>query len=178
MVLLAISSPLPQRRLTDGRLRDMRQCCDPSSSASEIPFTCPQGNHRGRPVQLITLKSLLKPVALEQLEPQYEYRFCDRPECPVVYFSNQGNVFTTDDLKVPVFQKNNGNDVSVCYCFGWSRQRLQQELVATGHSTAIESITAHIQAQRCGCDVNNPQGSCCLKNVKQQLQQLQHPCDS
>lgn len=178
MVLLAISSPLPQRRLTDGRLRNMSQCCCPSSSASETSFKCPQGNHRGKPVQLITLKSLLTPAALERLEPHHEYRFCERPECPVVYFSNQGDAFTTNDLKVPVFQKDNGYDVSVCYCFGWSRQRLQQELVATGHSTAIESITAHIQAKRCGCDVNNPQGSCCLKNVKHVLHQLQRSCDS
>ena len=94
-------------------------------------------------MQLITLKSLLTPAALERLEPHHEYRFCERPECPVVYFSNQGDAFTTNDLKVPVFQKDNGYDVSVCYCFGWSRQRLQQELVATGHSTAIESITAY-----------------------------------
>lgn len=178
MVLLAISSSLPQRRLTDGRLRDMSQYCCPSSSAIETSFKCPEGNHRGKPVQLITLKSLLTPAALERLEPHHEYRFCDLPECPVVYFSNQGDTFTTNDLKVQVFQKDNGHDVFVCYCFGWSRQRLQQELIATGHSTAIASITAHIQAKRCGCDVNNPQGSCCLKNVKQQLQQLQRPCDS
>ena len=138
----------------------MSHYCCPSSPANETSFTCPRENNRGKPVQLITLKSLLKPAALERLEPQHEYRFCELPECPIVYFSNQGDTFTTDNLKVPVFQKDNGHDVSVCYCFGWSRQRLQHALTATGHSTAIESITAHIQAKRCGCEVNNPQGSC------------------
>ena len=149
----------------------MSQCCDPHSSANETSFTCPQDNNRGKSVPLITLKSLLKPFALERLDPQSDYRFCDKPKCPVVYFSNKGNTFITQDVEVPVFQKDNGNDVYVCYCFGWSRQRLQNELVTTGQSIAIESITTHIKAKRCGCEVNNPQGSCCLMNVKRTLQQ-------
>ena len=177
MVLLALSSPVPQTKLTIGSVSYMSQCCCPPSSANETSFTCPQGNNRGKPVQRITLKSLLRPSALERLEPQSDYRFCDTPECPVVYFSPQGDTFTTQDLKVPVFQKDNGNDVYVCYCFGWSRQRLQNELVTIGQSTAIDCITAHIKAKRCGCEVNNPQGSCCLINVKRTLQQIQQSCD-
>lgn len=142
--------------------------CSPALD-KEMLSRCPQNDNRGKPVQLITLKSLLKPSALERLEPASEYRFCETAECSVVYFSTIGDTFTIQDLKVPIFQKDNSADAPVCYCFGWSRQRLQNELALTGIGTAIESITAHIQAKRCGCEVNNPQGSCCLGNVRRAI---------
>ncbi|MBE7384606.1 MAG: hypothetical protein F6J95_024725 [Leptolyngbya sp. SIO1E4] len=77
----------------------MNPCCCPPASPNETSFTCPGENNRGKLVQLMTLKSLLTPPALERLEPQGDYRFCDAPNCPVVYFSNQGNTFTAEDLK-------------------------------------------------------------------------------
>nr|WP_272942629.1 hypothetical protein [Alicyclobacillus hesperidum] len=29
----------------------------------------------------------------------------------------------------------------------------------------VQYVTEQVQADRCGCEVNNPQGSCCLGNV-------------
>lgn len=40
-----------------------------------------------------------------------------------------------------------------------------QELEETGRTTALKEITIHTKAGRCGCEVNNPEGSCCLGNV-------------
>ncbi|MGC8713874.1 MAG: putative iron-sulfur cluster-binding metallochaperone [Leptodesmis sp.] len=136
-----------------------------SPQENPSPPQCPQDQSQGKPVKLITLKSLLMPQALERLNAQASYRFCHSVDCPIVYFSTAGDTFTTDDLKVPVFQKNPGQGVPICYCFDWTRQRLQQDLEQQEQTSAIAAITAHIQAGRCGCEVNNPQGSCCLKNV-------------
>lgn len=153
----------------------MTECCCPSSSNKESGSRwqrlCPQDGTKGKPVRLITLKSLLLPVALEQLNPASAYAFCSSPNCPVVYFSEQDQAFTTIDLKVPVFQKNVDEDISVCYCFGWSRQRIREELKQSGKSSAVDMITTHIKAKRCGCEVNNPQGSCCLENVRSVVKQ-------
>jgi hypothetical protein len=153
----------------------MTECCCPSSSNKESgsPWQrlCPQDGTKGKPVQLVTLKSLLVPVALEQLNPATAYGFCPSPNCPVVYFSEQGQTFTTADLKVSVFQKNVNEDVSVCYCFGWSRRRIREELDQSGESSAVDMITTHVKAKRCGCEVNNPQGSCCLENVRSVVKQ-------
>lgn len=154
----------------------MPECCCPSSynkeNGSLWQRLCPQDGTKGKPVQLITLKSLLVPVALEQLNPATAYGFCPSPDCPVVYFSEQGQTFITADLKVSVFQKNVNRDVSVCYCFGWSRQRIREELNQSGESNAVDMITTHIKAKRCGCEVNNPQGSCCLENVRSVVKQI------
>ncbi|MEB3103874.1 hypothetical protein VF724_19850, partial [Paenibacillaceae bacterium T2] len=64
-------------------------------------------------------------------------------------------------IKVPVYQKNESEHTPVCYCFGWTRSRLK----AGQTQDAIERIQMHMKAGRCGCEVNNPQGSCCLANV-------------
>ncbi|MCF2969965.1 (2Fe-2S)-binding protein [Synechococcus sp. Nb3U1] len=153
----------------------MTEFCCPSSSNEESGSLwqrlCPQDGTKGKPVQLITLKSLLVPVALEQLNPATAYGFCPSPNCPVVYFSEQGQTFTTADLKVSVFQKNENDDAFVCYCFGWSRQRIREELNQLGESNSVDIIITHIKAKRCGCQVNNPQGSCCLENVRSVVKQ-------
>ena len=133
---------------------------------------CPLNGSHGKKVQIITLKSLLKPLALETLNPDTTYFFCDTADCPAVYFSEEGQVFTVDQVKVLISQKHQSTNVPICYCFDWSLQRIQVEVEQTGYSHAVESITEHIKARRCACEVNNPQGSCCLKNVKQAVQKL------
>ncbi|MBW4555753.1 MAG: (2Fe-2S)-binding protein [Trichormus sp. ATA11-4-KO1] len=157
----------------------MTECCCPSSSPKDSESRwqrlCPQDGTKGKIVQLITLKSLLVPSALEQLDSASAYGFCASPNCPVVYFSEQGQTFTTDDLKVPVFQKDFNEDISVCYCFGWSRQRIREEFSQFSQSVeskVIDIITTHIKAKRCGCEVNNPQGACCLGNVRLVTEQI------
>ncbi|GAB6932526.1 putative iron-sulfur cluster-binding metallochaperone [Calditerricola satsumensis] len=145
----------------------MGECCSVGNGkASAAESRCPGCGQVGKPVALLTLKSLLKPEALERLDPQAAYAFCATPHCPVVYFGGQGGPFDTDDVKVAVYQKDPGADVPVCYCFGWTRRRIQDELARTGKSTAAAAIAAHVKAGRCGCEVNNPQGACCLGNVQ------------
>jgi len=146
-----------------------KSCCSASSnpeSESRWQRLCPQDGTPGKSIQPITLKSLLLPAALEQFNSAAAYGFCPSLKCSVVYFSEQGQIFATSDLKVPVFQKDVNDDVPICYCFGWSRRRIREELNQIGFSSAVTTIIAHIQAKRCGCEVNNPQGSCCLGNVK------------
>ena len=146
-------------------------CCAPTPQTS-VDLCCPVNGEKGKPVQLITLKSLLKPSALETLNPHTDYFFCGTPDCQVVYFNSEGQGFTTDQIKVPVFQKYEGENVPVCYCFGWTRKRIQQEITQTRHSSVEDSIRKQVKARRCGCEVNNPQGSCCLANVCSYSQQI------
>lgn len=144
-------------------------CCGTKDQISN-DGRCPLCGMKGKTVQIITLKSLLTPSTLESLNPEAVYLFCPEKACEVVYFEGS-NTFTTDQLKVVVFQKDPGEDVPVCYCFDWTRGRIAAEIQTTGKSTAVERITEHIKVGRCGCEVNNPQGSCCLGNVRSVIKQ-------
>ncbi|WP_336775182.1 putative iron-sulfur cluster-binding metallochaperone [Paenibacillus sp. MMO-58] len=146
-------------------------CTTPANSAVTVKRECPSCGEKGKNVQLITLESLLKESALEVIEPENPFVFCFNPKCSIVYFSgNHSQTFVENDLKVPVFQKNQGADVPVCYCFDWTRERL---IKAVGSDKKpADQIKAHVQAGRCGCEVNNPQGGCCLGNVNSFVRSL------
>lgn len=153
----------------------MSDCCGVVNENQQVKTevsVCPHCGGNGKTMKIITLKSLLVPEALVKLEPNTTYKMCGNQECTVVYFNELGNAFSINDLKVTVFEKSKGEDSPVCYCFGWTKSKLKTEVEQTGTSTAIRSISEHIKAGRCGCDVNNPEGSCCLGNVKKVLDSL------
>lgn len=138
-------------------------CCASSATGQDVT-SCPVSGTRGKAVPLITLKALLTPLALARLTPEGAFRFCPDPTCDVVYFS-AAQTYRMEDLKVPVFQKDQAPGVPVCFCFGHTRADLSAA-AASGTGQALEaSIRAHVQAGRCGCEINNPQGKCCLGNV-------------
>jgi hypothetical protein len=79
-------------------------------------------------------------------------------------------------VREPVHQKAPLVDnVFVCYCFRHTPRSLREEISTFGHSTAVKSITSAIQAGKCACEIRNPQGSCCLGNVKAVLHQIAGP---
>ncbi|WP_239614654.1 putative iron-sulfur cluster-binding metallochaperone [Cohnella mopanensis] len=148
-------------------------CCTVSkNNTKEVAITeCPSCNEEGKTVQLITIKSLLIASALEIIEPENSYVFCSNAACSIVYFSgNHSQTFMENDLKVPVYPKNQGADVPVCYCFNWTRERLIHS-IGTNQGPSHQ-IKVHVQAGRCGCEVNNPQGTCCLGNVNAFLRSI------
>ena len=155
----------------------MADCCNsvtlPGQDRGDT--RCPRCGNPGKKVPLITLKSLLLPEALARLEPASSYRLCLNPNCDVAYFNEKGAPFTTSELKAPVWQKSGDLECPVCYCFGWTPARIKKEIEETGASTAVASITEHIRAGRCGCEVNNPQGSCCLGNVRKVVNTFLNP---
>lgn len=134
---------------------------------------CPTNQKVGKAVDTLTLKALLG-VPLTQVAAA-EYRFCQAADCPTVYYSTDGRqLFSEADLRERVYQKHPLEDnVLVCYCFQHTIGSIRAELIQTGISTVVEAITAGIQANQCACDVRNPQGDCCLGNVRQLVQQIQ-----
>ena len=154
----------------------MDDCCTPPSRNAPTS-ECPTCGTPGKAVKVITLKALLVPQALATLAPRESYRFCPEAGCEVVYFGNSG-VYRQADVKVPVYQKDPGPEVPVCYCFGHPRAELTRALETGGGPLLERSIREHIAAGRCGCEVNNPQGSCCLGNVVTALRPGNRPIRS
>lgn len=141
----------------------MGSCCTVTLGPQPAPTRCPECGKPGRSVERITVKALLRAEALARLSAP-EHRFCATPECAVVYFGHE-EVFDREEILVPVFQKDPAGARTVCYCFAITEEDIRRELVETGRSSASERITALVKAERCACEVKNPQGSCCLGNV-------------
>ena len=133
---------------------------------------CPQSGSQGKRVESTTVKALLA-VSLMELQ-EVPYYFCRDANCEVVYFSADGSqTFSTDALRERVYQKEPArDDVWVCYCFRYTPATIRTELVTVNTCTAIHTIETGIAAGRCACDLRNPQGSCCLGNVRSLIQTL------
>lgn len=127
---------------------------------------CPACGQPGKPVQSQTVKGLVA-ISLRLVEA-VEYRFCRTERCPVVYFSPGGaQVFSVDQLRERVHQKEpSADDIPVCYCFRHTAGEVRAASVE-GRRLILADIQAGIDAGQCACDLRNPQGACCLGNVRE-----------
>lgn len=133
---------------------------------------CPTNQKVGKSIDILTLKALL---ALPLTQVTYSaYCFCPDPKCPTVYYSANGaQTFEESDLHTKVYQKHLHNEEAViCYCFRHSRKSIRDEMIRTGTSTVVEQITTGIRVGQCACDIRNPQGDCCLGNVRQAVKRI------
>ncbi len=141
------------------------RCCD---EASKGPFDevlgCPRCGRKGRPVSELTVKQQVAPEHLEAASGEGN-QFCGTPDCAVVYFVAGGQVFEQKDLRQKVGLKDRSDPSPVCYCFGFTRRMVEDEVRSTGRSTIPDRIAREVKAGNCACEARNPQGSCCLGNV-------------
>lgn len=148
----------------------MSKCCSikPEKEESFILGTCPLCHKKGKKVGLVTVFQLIKRSFQKEINRKSHYYFCDSKECETVYFSDQKEdfLFKKEDLIVKVGQKEN-TPKQVCYCFDYTDQDILEEVQKTGKSTASNIITQNIKEGLCACEMRNPQGSCCLGNVKE-----------
>jgi hypothetical protein len=136
-----------------------------------VPNACPVCGETGKPVQGQTVKALLS-VSLHAVQ-DVQYMFCQTQTCPVVYFSSDGEqTFSAQQVRERVYQKEpNVDGVLICYCF---RHTVGDFRAASPERCAsiVDDINAGIRAKQCACDLRNPQGSCCLGNVRGLIKRL------
>lgn len=152
-----------------------RSICEADESTAPPPpnnAMCATCRQAGARVEGQTVKAVLA-VSLRAVHTA-EYRFCRTARCPVVYFTVDGTQrFTTEQVREHVYQKEpDAPNVLVCYCF---HHTVGEVLAAPNPATIVADITAGIQAGQCACDLRNPQGSCCLGNVRALIQQRAAP---
>ena len=138
----------------------------PAQTAQRAPGACPTNGQIGRRVDSLTLKAVLA-IPLDELRPM-EYRFCRGADCPTVYYSVDGTqTFTEADLRERVYQKHpDSPGVFVCYCFRHTVGDISADIVRTRGTAIPAAIARNIQRAQCACDIRNPQGDCCLGNVR------------
>lgn len=154
----------------------MSDCCSVGDgSKAPAVMACPVNGARSKQVDMLTVKSLVRQLPLGM--PDTQYYFCEAPGCDAVYFplDTQAPLFRREDLVVRVGAKEIKDPLLVCYCFGFTRQDIWDEIRSTGKSTVAKRITAEVEAGRCACEMKNPSGKCCLgevtRTVKDRLSQ-------
>ena len=147
----------------------MSDCCVELGSVGEEALPrqqCPACGQKGKRVDTLTVKAMLR-ISLHNVRSS-GYLFCPSRSCPVVYFSRDGaQTLTEADLRERVHQKHpQDDDVYVCYCFRHTPASIRAELNESGRSSVVETVTQGTQSGQCACEIRNPQGSCCLGNLR------------
>lgn len=145
-------------------------CCDSHLQKKRIEFVCPKCSQNGTQVDIITLCSLLQNKVQMNIIKNIHYKYCKTSDCDVSYFS-PNNYFKIEDLKVKATHKDQGLDVSVCYCFGYTRESILNDIKINGQTNALEDIKNKMKNPGCFCERSNPQGNCCLGNVTAWIKQ-------
>jgi hypothetical protein len=149
----------------------MSDCCSAKgSSNAQAVAACPANGARSKRVDMLTVKSLVRQLPLGM--PNTQYYFCEAQDCDVVYFplDSRAPIFRRADLLVRVGVKETADPITVCYCFGFTRGDIHDEIAETGRSTVAERISAEVKAGNCACEVKNPSGKCCLGSVTRETQ--------
>lgn len=144
----------------------MSDCClVGDGSKAPAVMACPVNGARSKQVDMLTVKTLVRQLPLGM--PNTQYYFCEAQDCDAVYFAldSQAPIFRRGDLLVLVGAKAASDPIPVCYCFGFMRKDIEDEIVGKDRSTIAGRISAEVKAGNCACEVKNPSGKCCLAEV-------------
>ena len=121
---------------------------------------CPRCGARGRLVSATTIEQLVVQVPAQ---PE-GWWFCGASGCRTAYFRG-AELLELEAVRVPIFQKHEDPTRLVCYCFSHSVADVRAAQRESGNAI-VASITAACRQGQDRCDQTNPQGRCCLANVR------------
>jgi len=151
----------------------MSDCCSTTSNAAcsvpqSKPGMCPVCGAKGRPVQILTVKSLVREHWA--VAASGTFSFCRAPDCDVVYFSNEA-IFRKPDVKVRVGIKEKDDPVPLCYCFDYTRADIRTDIEERFATEILERVKAEVEGGFCACETKNPSGACCLGEITRAIQE-------
>jgi len=92
-------------------------CCspDPRGASSGNAALCPSCGRRGKPVESVTIESLVSEEARARAGGAHGFRFCAEPGCDVAYFlPESGERILRGEVRVAIGQKETSPERTVC----------------------------------------------------------------
>jgi hypothetical protein len=136
-------------------------CC---TTQPKGKIACPLCLTLSKGVLAKTVQHLLRDEVKEHLDCFDGFYFCKTSSCKAIYFKNE-LIIRQKDMSVIVGHKEGAIPATVCYCFDWTKEKIQSEIETTGTSTALEDIKEKMNRIGCSCEILNPSGGCCLADV-------------
>ncbi len=143
-------------------------CCSVQPKGKQ---ECPKCGKKAKGVLGKTLEYLLKNDAKSKLDCLDGFYYCKTPTCEAIYFRDE-EILTQKDLNVVVGLKEGVKPANMCYCFGWTKERIKEEIKENGKSTALDDIKHHMNTEGCSCEIKNPSGNCCMADVGKVVKEM------
>lgn len=126
---------------------------------------CPRCGEPGRAVSIVTIDNLVRTEPRASLTSPPAF-FCASRQCEVVYFDAEGGTVPTAGVGVAVFQKETSPQRPVCYCFEHTAADVLAATRTDGSNAIVDEIMDACRKGLDRCEETNPQGRCCLGNVR------------
>ena len=121
---------------------------DSCTSQLKGKVECPTCHKHAKHVLGKTVKALLIDEVKSKLEFFDGFYFCKTASCKTVYFREE-TFLTQEDIRVVVGLKDGATPDTVCYCFGWTKEKIKLELQGMGESRALEDIKLKMKKNGC-----------------------------
>lgn len=120
---------------------------------------CPSCGQPGIRVKEDAVKYNIVNFKRKHKDSSTKWNICINPGCESSYFSGK-DLFTTSDLRKPLFFKDSSDDVPICYCSDLTRGEIKDAL-RNGCKT-IKDVQKYTKKNMKGnCETRNPLGKCC-----------------
>ena len=141
----------------------MQECCEFPKKRDGV--VCPKNGKICKPVSRITVEALIRPEFRASLISM-PYYFCESPDCDIVYVAaSEQRIIAKNQLRVRVGVKEREDPIPLCYCFGFDKKAIRDDICMIGATDIPEKITCRVKAGECRCEITNPSGNCCLGNI-------------
>jgi bacterioferritin-associated ferredoxin len=136
-------------------------CRSNSKPDTDNMSTCPKCGGIGTLVKNITLRHLVVDGLIEEVG-ELDYFLCTSKDCDVVYYNKDlGTHFNKNDIKVPIWLKQDANPKYACYCSKVTEEQVISAVV-NDNATNIKEVLAITGAMaNPSCETKNPLGKCC-----------------
>jgi len=134
---------------------------------------CPSCRQKAKSVPTSALNHFIKEDIKKNIKFLESFYFCTTPSCKVVYFKNYFEI-TLDDVKYSIGIKEDSFPATVCFCFNWTKEKIENQIKLSGETTALEEIKEHVKNKSCLCEVQNPKGKCCMSDVKKTIVEIKN----
>lgn len=120
-------------------------------------------------VKNITVKHLVNEELSKEIK-NTSYFICMNEECNVVYFNSELDIaYNKQQIKVPIWYKNDANPKYICYCNQVTENQIINAVLKDG-AKDIKDIIRLTRAMKNGnCKVNNPLGKCCSPIIQETI---------
>ncbi|KAF0194360.1 MAG: hypothetical protein FD169_1829 [Bacillota bacterium] len=120
---------------------------------------CPKCQSVGQSVSSVTVRHMV----LEGLRvvSDEEYSLCLNEGCDVVYYSGLDTLYRKDQVRVPVWFKNDASPRYICYCNKVTVEQLEDAVRNKGARTLRDLVKVTAVMKNGDCERQNPTGKCC-----------------
>lgn len=120
-------------------------------------ITCPECGRTGKPVNPITVISMLKDE--RAILSDKSYYICTSPDCNTAYYSEAGITIDKSEIKERIWFKEQ-SPVTICYCQQVTDTNVIDHVAMKKCCRTLEDIQNHTGANTgCECLIKNPAGT-------------------